>query len=109
MADRIEWVAQTQGDGLGFDILSKNTNGTDRYIEVKATKLTKVAPIFFTKNKFDFSRANKNNYYLYRVFNLKQDPKLFIVTGAFCCIHVCFPVATSYRGSISFNLTDNLS
>lgn len=83
LADRIEWVSQTQGDGLGFDILSKNTNGTDRYIEVKATKLTKEAPIFFTKNEYDFSLANKNNYFLYRVFNLKQDPKLFMVSGAF--------------------------
>lgn len=47
LADKIEWVSQTQGDGLGFDILSKNTNGTDRYIEVKATKLTKEAPFYF--------------------------------------------------------------
>lgn len=83
LADRIEWVSQTQGDGLGFDILSKNTNGSDRYIEVKATKLTKEAPIFFTKNEYDFSLANKNNYFLYRVFNLKQSPKLFMVGGAF--------------------------
>ncbi len=47
LADKIEWVSQTQGDGLGFDILSKNTNGTDRYIEVKSTKLTKEAPFLF--------------------------------------------------------------
>lgn len=83
LAERIEWVSQTQGDGLGFDILSKNTNGTDRYIEVKTTKLTKEAPIFFTKNEYDFSLANKNNYFLYRVFNLKQDPRLFMMGGAF--------------------------
>jgi hypothetical protein len=83
LADQIEWVSQTQGDGLGFDILSRNTNGTDRFIEVKSTKLTKEAPIFFSKNEFDFSSANKANYFLYRIFNLKNDPKLFIKNGSF--------------------------
>jgi hypothetical protein len=34
LADKIEWVSQTKGDGLGYDIHSRNTNGTDRYIEV---------------------------------------------------------------------------
>lgn len=48
LADKIEWVSQTRGDGLGFDILSRNTNGTDRYIEVKSTKLTKEAPFYFS-------------------------------------------------------------
>ena len=35
------------------------------------------------KNEYDFSLANKSNYFLYRVFNLKEDPKLFMVAGAF--------------------------
>ncbi len=87
LADKIEWVSQTQGDGLGFDILSKNTNGTDRYIEVKATKLTKEAPFYFSALEYDFSKRNSSNFFLYRVFNLKADPKLFIANGqydAFC-------------------------
>jgi hypothetical protein len=83
LADHIEWVSQTQGDGVGFDILSRNENGTDRFIEVKTTKLTKEAPIFFSKNEFDFSASNKSNYYLYRVFNLRDNPRLFIVNGSF--------------------------
>lgn len=83
LADKIEWVSQTQGDGLGFDILSKNANGTDRFIEVKSTKLTKEAPFYFTKHEYDFAFINKSAYFLYRVFNLKHDPKLFIVAGAF--------------------------
>lgn len=83
LADKIEWVSQTQGDGLGYDILSRNNNGTDRYIEVKSTKLTKEAPIFFSRNEYDFAANNKSNYYLYRVFNLKTDPKLFMVNGGF--------------------------
>lgn len=90
LASKIEWVSQTKGDGLGFDILSRNTNGTDRYIEVKSTKLTKEAPIYFSKNEYEFSIAKKSNYYLYRVFNLKHDPKMFIAQGTFddvCSYH----------------------
>jgi hypothetical protein len=73
LADKIEWVSQTQGDGLGFDILSRNSNGTDRYIEVKSTKLTKEAPFYFSALEHDFSRKNRTNFFLYRIFNLKAD------------------------------------
>lgn len=83
LADKIEWVSQTQGDGLGYDILSRNNNGTDRYIEVKSTKLTKEAPIFFSKNEYDFAATKKENFYLYRVFNLKTHPKLFMANGSY--------------------------
>jgi hypothetical protein len=83
LAEKIEWVAQTQGDGLGFDILSKNENGSDRYIEVKSTKLTKESPIFFSKNEYEFSIHNAPNYHLYRVFKLNEAAKLFIVSGRF--------------------------
>jgi hypothetical protein len=83
LADKVEWVSQTQGDGAGYDILSRNTNGTDRFIEVKATKLTKESPFFFTANEFEFSKAKSSSFFLYRVFNLKYQPKIFIVNGAF--------------------------
>jgi hypothetical protein len=75
LADKIEWVSQTQGDGLGFDILSRNTNGTDRYIEVKSTKLTKEAPFYFSALEHDFSRRNRSSFFLYRIFDLKAEPK----------------------------------
>lgn len=83
LADKIEWVSQTQGDGLGYDILSRNANGTDRYIEVKSTKLTKEAPFYFSALEHDFSRRNGSNFFLYRVFNLKAEPRLFIANGAY--------------------------
>lgn len=47
LANKIEWVSQTQGDGLGFDILSKNTNGTDRYIESEVYEANKRSPLLF--------------------------------------------------------------
>lgn len=97
LVDKIEWVSQTQGDGLGFDILSKNTNGTDRYIEVKSTKLTKEAPFYFSALEYDFSKRARSNFFLYRVFNLKSDPKLFIANGAYDEFSRTKP--TQFRGS----------
>lgn len=97
LADKIEWVSQTQGDGLGFDILSRNTNGTDRYIEVKSTKLTKEAPFYFSALEHDFSRRNRSNFFLYRVFNLKAEPKLFIANGAYD--EFCNASPTQFKGT----------
>ena len=97
LADKIEWVSETQGDGLGYDVLSKNNNGTDRYIEVKTTKLGKDAPIFFSRNEYEFSVSNSNNYYLYRLFNFSKDPKLFIVNGQYD--DFCRYQAVKYRGN----------
>ncbi|HEY8935795.1 MAG TPA: DUF3883 domain-containing protein [Cyclobacteriaceae bacterium] len=97
LADKIEWVSQTQGDGLGFDILSRNTNGTDRYIEVKATKLTKEAPFYFSALEYDFSKRQSSSFFLYRVFNLKADPKLFIANGAYG--EFCNMRPTQFKGS----------
>jgi hypothetical protein len=97
LVDKIEWVSQTQGDGLGFDILSHNPNGTDRYIEVKATKLTKEAPFYFSSREYTFAKQNGPSFFLYRVFNLTTVPKLFIASGSydeFCNIR-----PTNFKGS----------
>jgi hypothetical protein len=97
LADKIEWVSQTRGDGLGYDILSRNTNGTDRYIEVKSTKLTKESPFYFSALEYDFSKRSGSDFFLYRIFNLKAEPKLFICNGAydqFCNIR-----STKFKGS----------
>jgi hypothetical protein len=82
LADKIEWVSKYH-DGAGFDILSKNDNGSDRYIEVKSTKLSKQTPIFFSNNEFEFANKNGTNYYLYRVFNLIDNPRFFTINGDF--------------------------
>lgn len=82
LSKKIEWTSQERGDGAGFDIRSYNVDGTDRFIEVKTTKLDKTAPIFFTKNELDFSRENSANYSLCRVFQLTRKPKMFEAKGA---------------------------
>lgn len=95
LADKIEWIAEYD-DGAGFDILSKNDNGSDRYIEVKTTKLAKETPIFFTKTEYEFSINKKDDYHLYRVFNFSETSRLFIVNGSFD--QFCSKEAVQYKG-----------
>lgn len=83
LAEKVEWVSKELGDGAGFDILSKNENGSDRYIEVKTTKLGELTPFYFTRNELYFSQNNSQQYFLYRVFKFNQNPKFFIKNGSF--------------------------
>ncbi len=96
LADRIEWVSKEHGDGLGYDILSKNSNGTDRYIEVKTTKLSKETPIFVSKNEVSFASHKASQFHLYRVFNFETKPQLFIKQGEYA--QFCQLVEHSFRG-----------
>ena len=77
LADKIEWISKKEGDGAGFDILSKNLNGTDKYIEVKTTRLGKETPFFFSSNELQFSIKRASDYHLYRLFNAENDALLF--------------------------------
>ena len=83
LADKIEWVSKEKGDGMGYDVLSKNVNGTDRYIEVKTTKLSKETPIYLTKTEVSFATLQKQNFFLYRVYNFDSKPKIFIKNGEY--------------------------
>lgn len=83
LADKIEWVSKDLGDGTGFDILSKNNNGTDKFIEVKTTKLSKETPIFFTRNELSFASSNERDFFLYRVFNFGSHVQFFIKNGQY--------------------------
>ena len=96
LADSVEWISKDQGDGAGFDILSKNTNGTDRYIEVKTTKLGKYTPIYFSRNELNYSQKHESNYHLYRLFEFDKRPRMFNSKGRLDAI--CEVEAVSYVG-----------
>jgi len=95
-ADKIEWVSKELGDGLGYDILSRNNNGSDRFIEVKTTKLAKETPIYISKTEISFASKKENNFYLYRVFDFDKQPRLFIKGGKYESF--CKVVPQIYKG-----------
>lgn len=82
LADRIEQISKTIGDGEGFDVRSFEGDGTDRLIEVKTTSWCRETPFYLTKNEVDVSRVRKDRYHLYRVYAFRSDPRLFTVCGA---------------------------
>ncbi|MDC6406285.1 MULTISPECIES: DUF3883 domain-containing protein [Maribacter] len=96
LANQVRWISNEEGDGAGFDILSKNQNGTDKYIEVKTTKLGKDTPFFFTRNELQFSTHNSKDYHLYRLFNFEKKAKMFIKNGGLDTI--CSYVPISFKG-----------
>jgi hypothetical protein len=82
LANRIEHVAQTYGDNLGFDILSFETDGRERPIEVKTTQFGELTPFFASKNEVEVSETRESEYHLYRLFKFTKEPKLFILPGS---------------------------
>ncbi len=82
LAERIEHVARTKGDYLGYDILSFEVNGQERLIEVKTTAFGAMTPFFASRNEVEFSESRDAEYQLYRLFNFRRQPKLFALGGA---------------------------
>lgn len=81
LADRIEHVSTTQGDGLGFDVLSFEKDGRERLIEVKTTTFGELTPFYVSRNELARSRQDAEQYHLYRVFDFRDRPKLFSISG----------------------------
>lgn len=81
LADRIERVSETQGPSAGFDILSCEENGKDRFIEVKTTKYGKNTPFFVTRNELAFSQKHSSRYFLYRLYRFGKKPRMFALQG----------------------------
>nr|WP_242033686.1 DUF3883 domain-containing protein [Phormidium sp. FACHB-592] len=87
LADRVEHIAVTEGNGAGFDVRSFEANGSDRFIEVKTTAYGKQVPFFVSQNEVTVSQNYSDHYHLYRVFRFRDDPRLFTLTGALS--HIC--------------------
>ena len=86
LAKKVEHVSQTQGDGLGYDILSFDTHGNPIYIEVKTTTQGKGIPFYISNNELKFASQHPDNYFLYRLYNFNDlvdtnDVEFFTITG----------------------------
>lgn len=96
LADQIEHISQTKGDSAGFDVLSFNEKGEEKFIEVKTTQLGKESPFYFTRNELGLSRKEKDQYALYRVFNFKKSPQFYQLNGALD--KSCESISTEFMG-----------
>jgi len=78
---RLDWVADTQGDGAGFDILSFDDAANHRFIEVKTTNGSLGSSFLVSHNELEFSKEVGEQFYLYRVFQFRDGPRLFTLNG----------------------------
>ena len=81
LAARVERVSETCGDGLGYDVLSFETSGRERLIEVKTTSYGASTPFFVTRRELAVSRDASEQFRLYRAFNFRRQPRLFCKSG----------------------------
>lgn len=81
LSKKIEHVSRTRGDAEGYDVLSFEESGRERLIEVKTTTFGPHTPFFVTRNEVDVSYERAGQYYVYRLFDFRDDPKLFLVPG----------------------------
>lgn len=97
-ADRIDHVSRTKGDGLGFDILSFDGDGRERFIEVKTTAYVAETPFFISPNEVKFSSEQSDKFHLYRLFAFRDKPQMFALPGAIAAHCLLDPV--SYRATL---------
>jgi hypothetical protein len=82
LAERVSWAARERGDGLGYDVTSFRTDGSDHVIEVKTTNLGPRTPFYITRWEIDISRELADRYSLYRVHGFARDPRIYVLEGS---------------------------
>lgn len=82
LASKVEHVSRSRGDHEGFDVLSFETDGRERLIEVKTTAFGALTPFYVSRNQVRRSQESGDRYHVYRVFRFRRDPHLFALPGA---------------------------
>jgi hypothetical protein len=101
LIDKVKHISNNEGDGTGFDIESYDRTGNKIFIEVKTTKGHRNSTFFITRNELERSKIEKDNYYLYRLYNFDENTgtaDLLIIQGELT--YLCeFP--TTYKVNIT--------
>jgi hypothetical protein len=102
LAQKVQWMSDCVGDGLGYDIHSFEPSGCSLFIEVKTTRGPKTAPFYVTENERRVATEKGGDFRLYRVFDFGRTPKIYLLQGALEKSLSLAPVA--YRARIGFLL-----
>lgn len=68
-----EQKSKSEGDGIGYDILSYDDSGNEKFIEVKTTRQSYLSPFFITRNELERSKKDSDKFVLYRLFEFDED------------------------------------
>jgi hypothetical protein len=79
LARKVRWVSKEDGDGAGFDILSFDQSGEERFLEVKTTVGHNRTPFFLTRNEKDFAEEAAEYFRVFRLYEWGKEPKAFLI------------------------------
>jgi len=77
LARKVRWTSQEEGDGAGYDILSFDQKGSERFLEVKTTVGSQTAPFYLTRNELSFSKERPQEFRICRLYDFSKIPKMF--------------------------------
>lgn len=67
LAGQVRWVAEEEGDGAGYDVLSFEPTGEERQLEVKTTNGGIRTPFWLTRNEVRAAEERPEVWRIYRV------------------------------------------
>jgi len=79
LARNVRWIADEDGDGAGYDVLSFDSGGRSRLIEVKTTNGSARTPFFLTRNECELAAERPADWRIYRIHLFTRGPRIFTV------------------------------
>jgi hypothetical protein len=77
LSSNVRWISDEVGDGAGYDILSFESSGAERLIEVKTTNGAARTPFYLSRTEHEVSEERAADWRLYRVHLFAQSPRVF--------------------------------
>jgi hypothetical protein len=99
LAKKVRWVSNEDGDGAGFDILSFDSKGNEKLLEVKTTSGHFTTPFYISRNEKMLSQEKPDSFKLLRLYDFAREPKGFQIDPPLDHHLVLEP--TNYRASFS--------
>jgi hypothetical protein len=79
LARKVRWIAEEEGDGAGYDVLSFDPTGRERLLEVKTTNGSARTPFFVTRNECAVAMERPTDWRIYRVHLFATKPQIFTI------------------------------
>ncbi|MGE0773568.1 MAG: DUF3883 domain-containing protein [Sphingomonadaceae bacterium] len=77
LAQKVTWISEEFGDGAGYDILSYEPDGRERFVEVKTTSGHQTTPFYISENERALSDERPDAFRLIRLYNMYREPRAF--------------------------------
>lgn len=79
LARKVRWVADIDGDGAGYDVLSFHSDGREALLEVKTTNGGRTTPFFLSENERSLSEERADAFQIVRLYDFSRSVRGFTV------------------------------